>query len=118
MFEDLDAYDGPSHFFGILLKNCGLDLYDEEDLIPLTPYEESVINEGRKLMDELKAVSDAKTTKTKRERARHLLRSMLGSEFDVVDGKKIAFTDERIEKLLKMYAASNKNYGQAYLTYM
>lgn len=31
MFEDLDAADGPAHFFGILMKNCGLDLYDEED---------------------------------------------------------------------------------------
>lgn len=31
MFEDLDAYDGPAHFFAILMKNCGLDLYDEED---------------------------------------------------------------------------------------
>lgn len=32
MFEDVDAYDGCSHFFRILMKNCGLDLYDEEDL--------------------------------------------------------------------------------------
>lgn len=32
MFEDLDAYDGCAHFFGLLLKNSGLDLYDEEDL--------------------------------------------------------------------------------------
>lgn len=67
--------------------------------------------------EEVQEVADAKP-KQKKERARHLLRSMLGSEFEVVDGKKIAFTDERIEKLLKMYAASNKDYGQAYLTYM
>lgn len=32
MFEDLDAYDGCSHFFNILMKNAGFDLYDEEDL--------------------------------------------------------------------------------------
>jgi len=32
MFEDVDAYDGCSHFFGILMKNAGFDLYDEEDL--------------------------------------------------------------------------------------
>lgn len=32
MFEDEDAYDGPEHFFQILLKNAGLDKYDEEDL--------------------------------------------------------------------------------------
>lgn len=32
MFEDLDAADGVQHFFGIMLKNCGLDKYDEEDL--------------------------------------------------------------------------------------
>lgn len=32
MFEDLDAYDSCEHFFGILLKNSGLDLYEEEDL--------------------------------------------------------------------------------------
>ena len=31
MFEDSDAYDGCEHFFGILLKNAGMDLYDEED---------------------------------------------------------------------------------------
>lgn len=31
MFEDIDACDGCAHFFGILLKNSGLDLYDEED---------------------------------------------------------------------------------------
>lgn len=32
MFEDLDAYEGPAHFFGILMANSGLDKYDEEDL--------------------------------------------------------------------------------------
>ena len=32
MFEDLDAYDGCEHFFEILMHNCGLDIYDEEDL--------------------------------------------------------------------------------------
>jgi len=31
MFEDTAAYDGPSHFFGILLRNAGLDIYDDED---------------------------------------------------------------------------------------
>ena len=31
MFEDLDAYDGCEHFFNIMLKNAGLDRYDEED---------------------------------------------------------------------------------------
>ena len=31
MFEDEDAYDGCEHFFGILMHNCGLDIYDEED---------------------------------------------------------------------------------------
>lgn len=89
----------------------------EDDIEDLTPYEKSIITEGRKLIDELKAVSDA-PQKEKRPRARHLLRSMLGSEFDSTDGKKIAFTDDRIDKLLKMFAASNKDYAQAYLTYM
>lgn len=32
MFEDSDAYDGPSHFFGILMSNAGFDLYDDEDM--------------------------------------------------------------------------------------
>lgn len=32
MFEDLDAYDGCQHFFGIMMKNAGFDLYDDEDL--------------------------------------------------------------------------------------
>ena len=31
MFEDQDAYDGCEHFFGILMSNAGLDIYDEED---------------------------------------------------------------------------------------
>ena len=31
MFEDQDAYDGCEHFFGILISNAGLDIYDEED---------------------------------------------------------------------------------------
>ena len=31
MFEDLAAADGPAHFFGILMKNAGLDFHDEED---------------------------------------------------------------------------------------
>lgn len=36
MFEDTSAHDGPEHFFGILMRNCGLDRYDEEfyDLYP------------------------------------------------------------------------------------
>lgn len=89
----------------------------EDDVEDLTPYEKSIINEGRKLMDEIKAVSDASANE-KRPRARHLLRSMLGSEFNIANGKKIAFTDERVEKLLKMYASTNKDYGQGYLTYM
>ena len=67
--------------------------------------------------NEFHDVAEAKP-KEKKPRARHLLRSMLGKEFDVVDGKKIAFTDDRIEKLLKMYGASSKDYAQAYLTYM
>ena len=32
MFEDQDSYDGCEHFFGILMSNAGLDIYDEEDL--------------------------------------------------------------------------------------
>ena len=32
MFEDCDAFDGPAHFFGILMHNAGLDIFDEEDL--------------------------------------------------------------------------------------
>jgi len=32
MFEDCDAFDGPEHFFGIMMHNAGFDLYDEEDL--------------------------------------------------------------------------------------
>lgn len=31
MFEDADAYDGPSHFFRIMMENAGFDRYDEED---------------------------------------------------------------------------------------
>ena len=31
MFEDFDAYDGPEHFFGVLMKNTRMDKYDEED---------------------------------------------------------------------------------------
>ena len=31
MFEDADAYDGCEHFFGVLMRNAGLDIYDEED---------------------------------------------------------------------------------------
>ena len=31
MFEDLDAYDGCEHFFGVLMHNAGFDIYDEED---------------------------------------------------------------------------------------
>ena len=31
MFEDVDAYDGCEHFFGILMHNAGFDIYDEED---------------------------------------------------------------------------------------
>ena len=31
MFEDVDAYDGCEHFFGILMHNAGMDIYDEED---------------------------------------------------------------------------------------
>lgn len=32
MFEDFDAFDGPSHFFQTMMKNVGFDLYDDEDL--------------------------------------------------------------------------------------
>ena len=32
MFEDFDAFDGPSHFFGMMMSNAGFDLYDDEDL--------------------------------------------------------------------------------------
>ena len=31
MFEDCDAFDGPAYFFGILMHNAGLDIFDEED---------------------------------------------------------------------------------------
>lgn len=31
MFEDNDAFDGPEHFFKILIHNALLDIYDEED---------------------------------------------------------------------------------------
>ena len=50
MFEDLDAYDGPSHFFGILMKNCGLDLYDEEDFDTIG---EQVKNYWRRCIDRI-----------------------------------------------------------------
>lgn len=32
MFEDCDAFDGPEHFFGIMMDNALLSKYDEEDL--------------------------------------------------------------------------------------
>lgn len=31
MFEDSSAFDGPSHFFGVMMHNAGFDIYDEED---------------------------------------------------------------------------------------
>ena len=31
MFEDSAAFDGPSHFFGVLMHNAGFDIYDDED---------------------------------------------------------------------------------------
>ena len=31
MFEDLEAYDGPAHFFEKMMENGGFDKYDEED---------------------------------------------------------------------------------------
>ena len=31
MFEDLEAYDGPAHFFKIMMENAELSKFDEED---------------------------------------------------------------------------------------
>ena len=87
-----------------------------EDNLTIEDLEE-IEDELTTYASELREVVEAKP-KEKKPRVKHLLRSMLGKEFDVVDGKKIAFTDDRIEKLLKMYGASNKDYAQAYLTYM
>lgn len=49
---------------------------------------------------------------------RHLTRLAMGKEFQVVDGKKLAYTDERIASLYGEYANSSQEYTKAYVTYM
>lgn len=72
------------------------------------------------LMDSLEESIKAAESGTKRERKkaqRHLTKAVVGKEF-VTNGKKVAFKDERIDKYLASFAASNKDYAQAYITYM
>lgn len=93
---DIDKeFETDEDLFNMLLKELGIN--ESENESPIF-HEKPSLKKERKV-DEVNKIL-----------------KKIGMSFDGT--KKLAWTNERIDKYLKNYAASNKDYAQAYVTYM
>lgn len=94
-----------------------IDSYEIEDLIDEDELDEIWLSD-LSIDDILGKLKNEYTEKEKKEIQKHLTRAALGEEFKNIDGKTVAITDERLDYYLNAFAATNKDYAQAYITYM
>ena len=88
-------------------------LFTEEELKLFDKPNWSVSDLMQTLAEEIEKAPDKK----RKEAIKHLTRKALGDQFKT-DGKRVSFTDERIDSYLDQFASTNNDYAQAYITYM
>ena len=108
MDKAIDNYKGAEEGKASTSTRNSLDIDDIDDIDEalMSDYERDLLNEW--------FASDKPTKAEKKEAVK------FGKGYDFVESgnKKLAYTEDRIEQLLKDYAASNPDYAQAYVAYI